>query len=72
MREIFAVIWYDFCPLSLHCESAQDAIDKAKAMVAKARANGTKLHDVRAVHLPAGSNDLNVLWQEIQNERNLT
>lgn len=61
--EIFAVIWNDFIPLSLHCASAQEAIDKARGMVARGTANGLDMARmaVRAVHVPAGTVELVVL-----------
>lgn len=54
--EVYAVVWLDFIPLSLHCSSAAEAIDKARSI----RAAG-KVRDVRAVHVAAGSDTLTVL-----------
>lgn len=59
MKEIFAVIWEDFIPLSLHCASKDEAIAKAKEIKLK---GGEKVRNVRAVHLPAMSDKLTVLW----------
>ena len=60
--DIFAVIWQDMIPLSLHCESAANAIDKAQAMRAKAETNGISLHDLRAIHLTK-DDKLITLWR---------
>ena len=61
--EIFAVIWNDFVPLSLHHASACAAIDSARAMASKAGANGLDVAamDIRAVHIPADTDSLVVL-----------
>jgi hypothetical protein len=61
--EIFAVIWFDrLLGLNLHLprESAAAAIETAESMRQKDAAAGPTpmLHDVRAVHLPAGSDSL--------------
>jgi hypothetical protein len=55
----FAVIWLDFIPLSLPVATAQEAIDKAKAMAAKGVSRG-----LRAVAFSLeGSPDLVTLWE---------
>ena len=61
--EIFAVIWHDFIPLSLPCASAQEAVEKARGMVARGTTNGLDMARmaVRAVHVPAGTDELVVL-----------
>ena len=59
MKEIFAVVWEDFIPLSLNCPSKDEAIAKAKEIKLK---GGEKVRNVRAVHLPAMSDKLIVLW----------
>lgn len=51
MSELFAVVWYDMVPLSLLCANAEDAIQKARGMHAKALLAGTTLHNLRAVRL---------------------
>ena len=56
---IYAVIWLDFIPLSLECDTAQSAIDSAKAI--HERSNG-QISYIRAVALAEGSNKLETLW----------
>lgn len=60
--EIFAVTWLDFIPLSLHCADAAQAVEKARDIAARAAASKSTIRQIRAVHLPAGSNKLAVLW----------
>ena len=60
--EIFAVIWFDFIPLSLRYASEGEAISAAKAMDAKSRLNGIALGDLRAVRLN-GADKLENLWK---------
>lgn len=57
--EVFAVIWEDFIPLSLHFGSRDEAIAKAKEVKLR---GGDKIRNVRAVHIPEGTDTLVVLW----------
>lgn len=65
MTTIHAVIWCDFIPLSLPVESAKEAIDEAKAMLAKSATNGVALHGLRAVTLHP-DDTLETLWSPEQ------
>lgn len=61
--EIFAVIWNDFIPLSLHCANAQQAIEKAIDMRSRATAAGMNVEamDIRTVRLAADSDALEII-----------
>ena len=59
--ELFAVIWCDFVPLSLPCASANEAIEKAQAMLTKAQSNNVTLRHLRAVRVTP-SDSLVTLW----------
>jgi len=61
--EVFAVVWQDFIPLSLHRPDAESACNEAARLVARMLETG---HDdmaatVRACHIPAGSDALEFL-----------
>ena len=59
---IFAVVWVDFgVPLHLPCDSAAEAISKAKDMHARATAASIELQHLRAVRL-SEADELTTLW----------
>lgn len=61
--EIFAVIWNDVIPLSLHKDTAEEAITCARDMKKRAGAAGRDVArmNIRAVHVPADTDELHVL-----------
>ena len=60
--ELYAVIWSDFgVPLNLLFETAEQAINKARDMHAKAFGAHIRLGHLRAVHL-TGDDKLITLW----------
>lgn len=69
MPDILAVIWHDMVPLSLHCASADEAINKAREMHARALAAGVTLHRLRAVRLTT-DDALVILWEATDGRTN--
>lgn len=66
--DIYAVIWCDFIPLSMHCQNSVHAIQVAKDMHERAEIRGTVLRELRAVRLPGGSDTLETLWRAQERE----
>lgn len=59
MNTLYAVIWLDFIPLTLACESAQAAINAAQCMAEK----GPHIDYIRAVELTP-DNKIITLWEK--------
>ena len=70
-KEVFAVIWCDFVPLSLPFPDGPTAVDRAQQMHARATLAGIHLHDLRAVRLPPHIDEqdekLETLWRPDDN-----